>query len=253
MGKKYRNPPIVEALCEFQFEPGAPWDIAVPGLVYEKVRDRFPKRREVPAVELSIAIGPRGVVPEARTTDQIPIQRIQFLRDDEKVVIQVGPNLLAVNHLRPYPTWQEFVPLIQQGFEAYRDAANPKGIRRIRLRYVNRIEIPGERVSLENYFEFRPFVGERLPQDYGAFIVGIQIPFEDSRDVLRLQLASARVETSHTVAVMLDLDYFLAQPGAVSQDEIFTWIDVAHNHVEEVFEGCITDSLRRMFDEVTEQ
>jgi uncharacterized protein (TIGR04255 family) len=249
VGKKYRNPPIIEALCEFRFEPGTPWDwdLVTPGLVYERIRETFPKRRQLKAFALSIAAGPRGVEHHEVNPD-----RIQFLREDEKALIQLGPHLLAVNHLKPYPTWQEFLPLIRQGFDAYLAAANPKGIQRIGLRYINRIELPGERVELADYFEFRPFVGERLPQEYGPFIVGIQIPFENARDALRLQLASATVERPGTVAVVLDLDYFLAQPGGVSQGDVFEWIEVAHGHVEEVFEACITDRLRQMFAEVTE-
>jgi uncharacterized protein (TIGR04255 family) len=248
MGRKYRNPPIVEALCEFRFEPGAPWDMAIPGLVYERIRDVFPKRRQAKIFEVAVGAGPEGIEQQV-----IPADRIQFLREDEKALVQVGPNLLAVNHLKPYPTWQEFLPLIRQGFDAYLAAANPKGIQRIGLRYINRIEIAGERVELADYLEFRPFVGERLPQDYDPFIVGIQIPFEDSRDVLRLQLASATVEIPGTVAVMLDLDYFLAQPGGVSQDDVFKWTEIAHAHVEEVFEACITDRLRQVFEEVIEK
>jgi uncharacterized protein (TIGR04255 family) len=245
MSRKYRNPPIVEALCEFRFEPGAPWDMAIPGLVYERIRDNFPKRRQVKSVEVSVAAGPEGIGQQVLTAD-----RMQFLREDEKALIQVGPNLLAVNHLKPYPTWQEFLPLIRQGFDAYLTAASPKGIQRIGLRYINHIELSGERVELADYFEFRPFVGERLPHDYSLFIVGIQIPFENSRDVLRLQLLSAAPDA---IAVMLDLDYFLAQPGGVSQGNFFEWIEVAHGHVEEVFEACITDRLRQMFEEVTDK
>jgi uncharacterized protein (TIGR04255 family) len=247
MGKKYRIPPIIEALCEFRFEPGPPWDLAIPGLVYEKVRDNFPKRRQVRALETSISAGSEGVEQQVRTTD-----RMQFLREDEKALIQVGPNMLAVNHLRPYPTWQEFLPLIRRGFEAYCEAAGPEGIQRIGLRYINRIEIPGQRIELEDYFEFRPFIGPQLPQDVGPFIVGIQVPYENSRDSLKLQIANAAVETPDVVAVMLDLDYFLAQPSQVRSDNVFEWVEVAHSRVEEAFEACITNRLRRMFEEVRE-
>ena len=41
---KYRKSPIVEVVCEFRFLPGEPWDAAIPGLVYSKLADVFPKR-----------------------------------------------------------------------------------------------------------------------------------------------------------------------------------------------------------------
>ncbi len=176
---------------------------------------------------------------------------MQFLREDEKALIQVDRDLLAVNHLKPYPTWQEFLPLIQQGFDAYCQIANPKGILRIGLRYINRIEVPGQRIELEDYLEFRPFVGSKLPQDFGSFIVGIQVPYERSRDILRLQLTNAATQTPSLVAAVLDLDYFLAQPNQVGIDNVFEWVELAHTHVEEAFEACITDRLRQMFEEVT--
>lgn len=247
MGRRYKNPPILEALCELWFEPSVPWDLTIPGLVYERVRGDFPKRRQVRAFETSVSASPEGVEQQVRTTD-----RMQFLREDERVLIQVGPDLLAINHLKPYPTWQEFLPLVQRGFDAYCESANPKGIRRIGLRYINRIEIPGLGIEMEDYFLFYPFVGPNLPQEHGPFIVGIQIPHESSRDVLRLQLANASTEMPDVIPVMLDLDYFLAKPGEVALAAVSEWLEIAHNHVEEAFEACITDLLRQMFEEVRE-
>ena len=142
--------------------------------------------------------------------------------------------------------------MVQTGFSAYCEATNPKGIRRIGLRYINRIEIPGPNIEMEDYFLFYPFVGPNLPQEHGSFIVGIQIPYEGARDVLRLQLANASAETLDIVPVMLDLDYFLTKPGKVSLAAISEWLEIAHNHVEEAFEACITDRLRQMFEEVRE-
>lgn len=143
--------------------------------------------------------------------------------------------------------------MIRQGLDAYLEVTNPKGVQRIGLRYINRIEIPSRRIELEDFFEFRPFVGPNLPQELGPFIVGIQAPYESSRDGLRLQITNAAIETPDRVAVMLDVDYFLAQPGQVSLNHLFEWLEIAHNHVEEVFEACITDRLRQMFEEVTER
>ncbi|GAB4409002.1 MAG: TIGR04255 family protein [Anaerolineae bacterium] len=245
MGKRYRYPPIIEALCEFRFEPASPWDLAIPGLVYEKVKAGFPKRRQAKAFEVSVTASLEGVEQRVTTTE-----RIQFLRDDEKALIQVDRNLVAVNHLKPYPGWQQFLPLIESGFTAYEEVVRPKGIQRIGLRYINRIEIPGQHIELEDYLQFRPFIGPELPQDFDSFIAGIQIPYDNSRDSLRLQVASTVSERPDCAAVLLDLDYYLAQPGQVSMEEAFTWVNEAHHRLEEVFEACITAQLRAIFEEV---
>ena len=248
-GKKYKKSPIVEAVCEFQFEENPSWDLAIPGLVYEKVRNTFPLRRQAARVTLGISTSPEEIGPHFGTT-----QLMQFLRKDEKALIQVGSNLISINVLKSYPSWQRFLPLIKKGVNAYREVVDPKGIQRIGLRYINHIDIPGQNIHLEDYLEFRPFVGSKLPQDFGTFVVGIQVPYEESRDVLNLQLASLpRASTSSdNAAVVLSLDYVLLKPGEVPLDEVFNWIETAHGHIEDVFEASISEKLRELFKEVTE-
>lgn len=245
MGKKYKHPPVIEALCEIQFEQNTPWTLTIPGLLYEQVRGQFPKQREALRLNLGFSSTQGTLSQEVGTT---PL--IQFLRNDEKALIQVGPYLLAINHLVPYPTWAEFLPMIEQGFQAYRQVAEPTTIRRIGLRYINRIEIPGERLQLEDYLEFYPFVGKALPEDFGSFIVGIQAPYEDARDSLQIQLTTVVSQTPHTIALLLDIDYFLVQPGAIDLGNLPQWIADAHDRVEQAFEGCIKEPLRQLFEEV---
>jgi len=246
--KKYRKSPIVEAICEFQFDENPSFDSAIPGLVYEKIRTTFPILRQATRVTVSVSATSQEVGPQFGT---VPL--MQFLRKDEKALIQVGSNLLSVNVLRPYPSWQKFLPLIKRGFNAYREVVAPIGIQRIGLRYINHIEIPGQNINLEDYLEFRPFVGLKLPQDFGTFVAGIQVPYEESRDILNLQLVSLprpNISTDNA-AMILSLDYVLLKPKEVALDEAFKWVDIAHSHIEDVFEACITQKLRDLFKEVT--
>ncbi len=247
MGRKYNNSPIIEALSEFRFEPGDPWDLTIPGLLYDKIKEALPQRRQAKQFQFSLAPGPEVAEGQLQATG-----RMQFFREDEKALVQVDRDLLVVNHLKPYPTWREFLPLIHQAFDAYREVAAPSGLRRIGLRYINRIEIPGPRARLEDYFHFRPFVGHDLPQDFASFIVGIEVPYDSSRDRLRLQATTAGAQAPDTATIMLDLDYFLAQPGQVALEGVTQWLEVAHSRLEDVFEACITDPLREMFQEVTD-
>ncbi|MDP3047380.1 MAG: TIGR04255 family protein [Chloroflexota bacterium] len=246
MGRRYQKPPVIEALCEFQFEPSTPWDLTIPGLVYERIKGQFPKKRPAKALEVSVAAGPDGVRQSVLTTD-----RMQFLQADGNALVQVAQDLLVVNQLKPYPTWREFLPLIRQGFDAYEQVVDPKGVRRVSLRYINRVEIPVSPLELADYFEFLPLVGPRLPQDFGNFMVGVEFGYEGSRDTLRLQMVSALGKAPDAHAVMLDLDYFLAQPGRTTLASVFEWVGRAHDRIEEVFEACIKDRLRTMFMEVT--
>jgi uncharacterized protein (TIGR04255 family) len=52
-----------------------------------------------------------------------------------------------------------------------------------------------------------------------------------------------------TTSILLDLDYFLAQPE-FDLKEGMAWIPVAHQNLEGMFEACITDKTREMFEEI---
>ena len=173
---------------------------------------------------------------------------LQFLREDEKAFVQVGPDLLAVNHLALYPTWEGFLPLVQDALVAYAAIAQPRGLRRIGLRYVNRIAIPTNPVDLADYLNFRPFIGPGLPQRMSGFILGVQVPYDDGRDILRLQLTTDEPGALDSVVVLLDMDYFMAQPEAVLLPKALEWIEIAHARVQEAFEACINNRLRTLFN-----
>lgn len=251
MPRKYGNPPVVEAVCEFRFEPGD-WDSAIFGLVWEEVKGHFPKRRDVQQSGLQVQVELR-LVPTPPSTEQQtapePRPRVQYLSDDGKSFLIVGPDVLSVNRLAPYSSWQDLKPLARRGFDAYVSHARPKAIRRAGLRYINRMEFPGEKIKLDDYFNFRPFLGTTLPQDHASFILGVEFIYPPAGDALRLQLASVRPAKEQRLAVILDLDYFTLLPDSirVQSDEAVNWLDRAHGRVEEIFEGTITDRLRSMF------
>lgn len=53
MGEIFKNPPLVEAVCEFQFHPESKWDWTVPGLLFEKISGEFSERAEMRRLEVT--------------------------------------------------------------------------------------------------------------------------------------------------------------------------------------------------------
>lgn len=245
MSIKYENPPLVEAVCDFRLTPDTPWDLAVPGLFYERVKDIFPQREQRFVHETELVQGPEGLQQQIRTTE-----RFMLFTEDRKTLIQLGSRLLAVNVLRPYPTWHGFKSRIERAWETLRDILEVRGLQRIDLHYINRIELPVPEVELKEYFDFFPFVGPRLPQKMSSFIVGSEFLYEEGRDRCLVQLVPTQTTSGAKSAFILDINYYLAQPRAVEVTDVLDWVEKAHSRLEEVFEGCITDNLRKLFTEV---
>jgi len=244
MVKKYAKPPIVEAVCEFRLTPETRWDLTVPGLLYERLKESFPQKDQRMIQQMELTRGPEGLHQQISMREAII-----FFTEDKKILVQVGPRLLTINVLKPYPHWDGFKPRIEMAWESLQAAIEVQGLERIGLRYINHIELPAQGVELAEYFEFYPSIGQRLPQQMVAFLTAVEFSYADGRDHCRVELTRIPALGGRSL-FRLDIDYFLARPGAVKPAEALAWVEEAHSQVEEVFEGCITDKLREMFEEV---
>jgi uncharacterized protein (TIGR04255 family) len=245
MGRLYENPPLIEALCEFQFESNQTWDWTIPGLVYDKVREDFPKKKQQNIVEMAARIEKDEVTPSIKGG----MGRMQFLREDETALIQVGPNLLVVNQLRPYSTWGKFQKMIKSCLAVYRDVANPKALKRIGLRYINRLEIPEAEVRIEDYILAVPTIPEPVPQVFATWAQRVEIPFANSNGMMVIQSGLSKHEDPTKLVFIIDLDFITLNVKEINLENSTNWLEKAHDAVEKTFEACITDKSRVLFRE----
>lgn len=245
MPATYSKPPCVEAVCEFRFDPASPWDLTMPGLMYRELAEHYPNKRETKAIEVEFDLQSQSPVRRTVQSDQI-----QLLSRDEKSKVQVGRHLLVVSRVAPYEGWQNLKPMIDRALDCYRKTASPSAIVRTSLRYVNSIVIPHSEFMMEDYFDFYPFIGPRLPQEHGAFFLGVETAYSEQRDALRVEIQTAQSGDPNSNNILLTLNYAANGKGKVSFDSVNQWLDTAHSTVHDVFEGCIKDLTRRLFEPI---
>jgi len=243
--RKYHNPPIIQAVCEFQFIPSGEWDWTIPGLVYQQIEKEFPQKRQEKALEITIEAQQQGAVAQNVGSS---LSKMQFLRPDNSAMVQVGPNLLAVNAMRPYPGWETLRDLIERQFRIYSNIANPKGYRRIGLRYINQVVLPTLRIEMTDYFNYYPHLPETVEQLHGPFAMRVLHLYENGRDTLNLQMAHSSAPSTENLAIALDLDYSVSQAGEIELSKGIEWVDQAHERIEQMFEACITDRTRALLE-----
>jgi uncharacterized protein (TIGR04255 family) len=236
--RTYRKAPIAEAICEFKFEPGKPWDWTIPGIIYGKIKAEFPDRQQQNSLE--VTLGPKEGVVSQQVTGTL--SRMQFLRADKSAMVQVGADLLAVNVLPPYPGWGDFEELITRNLEIYREEAGPTGVRRIGVRYINRFLFPSPEIELMDYFNLYPHIPDPLEQRHGPFSMRVMFTYADERDALTVRMG----HLPEGGGIALDLDYYLAKPRGVELKGAVEWVRGAHNQTEKMFEACITDGARAL-------
>ena len=235
--RRYARSPLSEAVCEFRFVPSRDWDWTIPGLAYSKLGTAYPEKRQVGSLQISLA-PESGVLAQQLSA----IDRIQFLGDGQKSLVQLGPDLLAVNRLAPYSGWPAFAVTIREALAVYVDIANPVSLARVGLRYINRFEIPETSVDMDDYFRAQPRLPAEIPQEFGLFAMTVDVSYQTA--MMRFSLAQIPSE-SPTLSYVCDLDFNAAGDDAPSFDGVAAWLTEAHSRVESAFVATFTDKTHR--------
>ncbi|HXF14996.1 MAG TPA: TIGR04255 family protein [Terriglobales bacterium] len=243
MRHRYRKPPIAEAVCEFQFVGTREWDWTIPGLVYQEIKSEFPEKKQEKAFEINITPQEGRIQQNLAGT----LSKMRFLSRDGSAMVQVGPDLLAVNVSAPYPGWEVFEELLRRQFEIYKNIAEPGGFKRIGLRYVNKIQFPSNAIESTKYFNYYIHLPETLEQRHGPFSMRVLHEFDEQRDILNLQMGHLP-PTGDSLTIALDLDYYLGKPESIGLSDALPWVATAHSRIEDMFEASITDETRKLFE-----
>lgn len=242
MVKGYKFCPLEEALCEFKFISDLEWDLTIPGLIYEKVKDNYPIKKQ--QIGIGIKLEPKGKGIE-QSIEQAP-PRIQLFEKEEKGLIQIAPDLLVINRLKPYPGWNIFKPMITEAVDSYKLIAQPKGLKRVGLRYINIFEFSHKNIKLREYFNFYPYIPDNFQNNPKSFADRVEFPYENDNEILILQLVSIIPRKPNISSIALDIDYAMITPDYVSLDKVNEWLEKAHEIIVNSFESAITDKTKNL-------
>ena len=242
--KKYKKPPVQEALCEIFFS-GQEWDDTVPGSFYGDIKDNYPTKTQLKHLGIELNLGQKERTTRFHEKDD----RIQFRKPDGSQIIQLGPEMLVVNQLRPYPRFETWLPVLKDKFNLYSKYAKPKNVEKIGIRYINRIVIPQSEIKMEHYFDIYPNLPKALGDKHGPFMIRMEMPTKFEKHRLIITFASAPSEQPNTTAFALDLYDTFAVQLPPNIDEVTKVAKEGHDNIVLAFENCIRDPLREIFEE----
>ncbi len=247
--KTYNNPPLIEAVCEFRFvlEKGISEEQI--NVFYEKIKDVFPvqKKRKMHQVEFKIE-AEKTEEENKKNFNQNFYEFEQYLSQDEKYSVQLDAGRVSIHRTKPYTSWEDFFPMINQVYTAYVETFVPVQIGRIGIRYINEVSVPTEDFSFDKYFTVNVSLPSLEESKQISIFLGSVFEQEDGRDALKVQFVEKQVKEPQGQRIFsLDFDYFLVQP-VISFEEANGWMSNAHTNLENVFEGMITGTTRTLFD-----
>lgn len=234
-------PPLVEAVCEFRFDPGEQWDWTVPGRLYDRIDDEFPLREQVQGFgfTLQVSEGPQPTVPTVQGGN---LDRVLMSREDGTALVQVGLNQLVINHRLPYPGWDRFFALIERILKMYLDLV-PSSFQRIGLRYINQISGPFEGTfDIGSLITLDPPIPPEIERPLANFYQRYELRHEEPEGILVHQTGMQLTSENETV-LMLDLDFGSLPDSAPEVSEASPWLHTAHDRVEEAFLASLSPEL----------
>lgn len=244
MRREYRRPPIEEAICDIRFVASDAWDVFSPGRIYDELREEYRGEvRQVANSGIEIVQGPGG--PSFRLLEEDA--RTELATLERKRLVRFGPSALSVHMLSPYPGWEDFRSRIETAYEVYVRTVGPKAIRRIGVRYINRIELKEAEVTLSEYFVNPPDLPDELDFTINSFLMRLETSKSDGT---RLVETFASAPGSEIPAIVLDLDVIREwedRDVPPTADYLKHILEVRAIE-REAFEALITDKAREVFD-----
>jgi uncharacterized protein (TIGR04255 family) len=160
-------------------------------------------------------------------------------------MVGVAPNVLTIHALAPYRGWDELSRNVVQALEAYWKVNAPFGVRRLRVRYINRIVIPVDSVALDLYFTAVP----RLPGGGGGpirnFITRVEHPYDDG-SVMVMTFAPVPCPAGQC-AFVLDFDLVLSFNMSTDSSTTLEALELLRTRERVAFEAMVTDEARKLF------
>lgn len=255
--RTYKNPPIQEAVCEFTFAPldaSAEWDLAIPGKlqVQEELAEySAPSRQQY--VQTIAANQAKGQPDFALSNT---LFRVHLPRKDGKALLSIGANVLGVIVLKPYLGWDEdFRARIVNALNIYTKVTGQKVVKRIGLRYINRLIVPvvGAFNASKYLSTIQTEVAATTPLDATVegklTAINARHEFETSEGI-KIFITHATIDptTPKTSEYLLDIDTVCDSAVLDGVDKITPVMDKLHDIQGGIFETLITDEARKLFD-----
>jgi uncharacterized protein (TIGR04255 family) len=154
----------------------------------------------------------------------------------------------VTSRLAPYLGWEQFRERSERAWAAWRRAAGSVELARIGVRYVNRIDFPGEGpIKLDDFLKIYPITPDGPPIQ--AYTMQVIRPIDADQCVATITSASVESPLIGFSSFLLDLDVFREIDLPKRDDVLWELLEKFRHHKNNVFESCLTQRTKAIFDQ----
>ncbi|MEI6605537.1 MAG: TIGR04255 family protein [Verrucomicrobiota bacterium] len=212
---KLPHPPIVEAVLDIDCDlPPSLQPSTLESAGREVFGDVYPIFRKQFIQQAQVTMKPESQ-PEVVASQGL--RSFQFAAPDEKQIVQIRLDGFSFNRLAPYGSLDDYLPEISRCWDLFRRIAAPVQIRKISLRYINRITIPtvDGKVKLSDYLKVSPNLPDGTGLEFSEFFHQHQAGDPAMGILANIILASLPPQDG-ALPLLLDISVFKHQRTAPS-------------------------------------
>ncbi len=238
---RYSKAPLSEAVLDIRVE--LPDEIALRDLRGVQIgeEEMYPRQEDNVLV-----VGQMSMGSQIGASAQQTHNGYRFVSHDNRQIFQARLDGFTFSRLSPYETWESFRNEARRLWEIYRPIAKPKIIKRIALRYINRLDLPLPIKDFKDYLKTIPEISPDMSQGLSGYFMQLQLPQSDLEAMLHINQTLIPPPGPNLVSVVLDLDLFCKDNIPSEDIDIWKQFEVLRNRKNEVFEACITNKTRRL-------
>lgn len=241
----YKRPPITEAVIEIRF--AAPLiDADDLDQVSKRFSPSYPFQQ--PVKNYNVAVGLPAGEEDQPTTKIMKQDGHRLLSQEPSEILVLWPWAFVMSQLAPYPGWDSFFGRFDRDWTNWKKAVGFRKINRVGVRFINRIDVKITDGIIEEseYLNVYP----QLPDELGpvtGYGVQTQSPLPDMGCILTVNSASVPSPLLGHGSFVLDIDIAMEINAPQHDDRIYELLNRIRAKKNEVFEMCVTNKARELF------
>lgn len=239
--------PIAEAVIEMRTRAEIPWEESEIRHRLVPLLSDYPKIESQREFEHEMQIGPgQDMVQRHR---DLGWRGLRCESVDHVHIAQFNRDGFVFSRLRPYDRWDQFHGEAIRLWNIHRDLAQPVGIQRLGLRFINRIELPSDGPRPDDYLHMPAEVLKGIPLSRAGFFHRDMLGVPGHPYVVTIVRTVQPIQDagSKRFALLLDIDVFTTEPFEIREDLLMQRLAEMRWLKNKAFFGSITEQALESF------
>lgn len=243
----YSRAPLIEAVIDIRAETSSGAIERLESLA-ASLKDDFPVQGPINQGQFELAFAPSEKATEPQVKSSTERLGFRLANQTAGRVLQLRTNGMTFSHLAPYSDWKTFSGEARRYWQQYCESAGPSQVVRLAVRYINRIDLPGDPVEPKDFFNLYPKTPEDIPTDITGMFLQLRMPQADIGAEAVINSALADSQRDDAISVVLDFDLFkqvALRPDAYDS-AIWEELEALRERKNRLFNSCITEKTKEL-------